>query len=73
MTTFTNGQNFKVLITLDCQLVTDESSVTKEQIQDIISADINIFQSIIIGKVNPNCKDDHDTEIILESVELSVV
>jgi hypothetical protein len=69
-----NGQKFKIVITLDCELVTDEPGATKEQIRDIMFADPSYgLKSIVVGTINPNSKDDHDTEIMWDSTTIEVV
>lgn len=69
-----NGQQFKIIITLDCELVTDELGATKEQIIDIMYADPAYgLKSIVTGTINPNVKNDHDTEILFEEISIEIV
>ena len=69
-----DGQKFKIVITLECELVTDERGATKEQIRDIMFADPAYgLKSIVAGTINPNSKDDHDTEILWDSTTIEVV
>ena len=69
-----HGAKFKVIITLDAELVTDTDGVTKDQLCDLMLRDDAYgLKSIVVGKVNPESKGDHDTEIIWNSETVEVV
>ena len=68
-----HGSKFKIIITLDAELVTDTDGVTKDQICELMLRDESYgLKSIVVGKINPDSKDDHDTEIIWNSTTVEV-
>jgi hypothetical protein len=65
MKTYTNGDKFKVVITLDAELVTDLKSVTDDDLVNMVFKDEAYgLKSIIVGTVDANSGDNHDTEIV---------
>ncbi|MDO8610990.1 MAG: hypothetical protein Q7R95_10705 [bacterium] len=70
---YKNGSKFKIIITLDAELVTDTNGVTKNQIRDLMFND-NAYglKSIVAGKINPDSEHDHDTEIIWNNTTIKI-
>lgn len=69
-----DGQKFKIVIILDCELVTDGLGATKDQVRQIMFDDPAYGKkTIVVGTLNPNTTDDHDTEIRWDSTTIEVV
>lgn len=67
---FKNGDKFKVVLTLDVELITDLEGVTKDQIIDIFfNDDAYGLKSVVAGKIDgTNVVDDNcDTEIVWDN------
>lgn len=69
------GSKFKIVITLDAELVTDiKGGVSKEQIRDIMFKDPAYgLKSIVVGTVDPESEDDHDTEILWDTRTIEIL
>ena len=68
-----HGSKFKIIITLDAELATETGGVTEDQICELMLRDDAYgLKSIVAGKINPDSKDEHDTEIIWNRTTVEV-
>lgn len=68
-----DGDKIKVVITLEAELITTLPSVTNDQLVDLMFSDPAYGKkSIVVGCLNKDTKDDHDTEILLDTTQITI-
>ena len=71
---FRDGDNLKIVITLNACLGTETDGLRADQIESIVlSDDCYGLKSIIAGKADPDCDEADDTQIVWDLITIEVV
>lgn len=70
---FKHGDKIKVILTLDAEVISNLDGVTQEALCDMVLNDEAYgLKSIIVGKIDPECEEDHDTELLLNTTTVEI-